>query len=257
MISGSGDVAAQGQANKLSVRIAGSGDVKAPELKADNVTIRIAGSGGAVVHADQDPPRCRSPALAMCASAATRKSSRALLAAEASADADHRGGANAAPRQGRRQCRHEFCNRAVAASRVPPWRARHGAGISLGIGAWGLVTGVAMVKSGMGIGIAVLMSLTVFAGSAQLATAPLIGAGAPIWVIWATALCVNLRFVVFSAQWRPLHRPLATGQRAWMSYFCADLNIVLFLRRFPKPEPRPSSRRTSGAACWSMRARGM
>ena len=130
---------------------------------------------------------------------------------------------------------------ATALWRHPEFRrgARDMVGISLGIGAWGLVTGVAMVKSGMGIGIAVLMSLTVFAGSAQLATAPLIGAGAPIWVIWATALCVNLRFVVFSAQWRPYIAHLPRAQRAWMSYFCADLNIVLFLRRFPKPEPSP------------------
>lgn len=130
---------------------------------------------------------------------------------------------------------------ATALWRHPEFRrgARDMVGISLGIGAWGLVTGVAMVKSGMGIGIAVLMSLTVFAGSAQLATAPLIGAGAPIWVIWATALCVNLRFVVFSAQWRPYIAHLPRAQRAWMSYFCADLNIVLFLRRFPTPEPAP------------------
>ena len=42
-----------------------------------------------------------------------------------------------------------------------PWRhpeyrrgAREMVGISLGIAAWGLVTGVAMIKSGMGLGLA-------------------------------------------------------------------------------------------------------
>ena len=35
------------------------------------------------------------------------------------------------------------------------------AGTSLGIAAWGLVTGVAMVKSGMSVGIAIFMSLLV------------------------------------------------------------------------------------------------
>jgi predicted branched-subunit amino acid permease len=47
------------------------------------------------------------------------------------------------------------------------------------------------------------MSLLVFAGSAQLAVIPLLAAGAPVWLIWATAACVNLRFLILSAQWRP------------------------------------------------------
>lgn len=43
------------------------------------------------------------------------------------------------------------------------------AGTSLGIAAWGMVTGVAMVKSGMSASLAIFMSLAVYAGSAQLA----------------------------------------------------------------------------------------
>ena len=80
--------------------------------------------------------------------------------------------------------------------------ARDMTGTALGIAAWGLLTGVAMAKSGLAMPLAVLMSLIVFAGSAQLAALPLLAGGAPIWVIWATALCVNLRFVIFSAGWR-------------------------------------------------------
>jgi predicted branched-subunit amino acid permease len=111
-------------------------------------------------------------------------------------------------------------------------------GIALGVGAWGLVTGVAMIKSGMEPWVAVLMSLTVFAGTAQLATAPLIAADAPVWVIWATALCLNLRFIVFSTQWRPYLVSLSFNRRALVSYFTADLNYVLFMRRFPEPRPQ-------------------
>ncbi len=76
------------------------------------------------------------------------------------------------------------------------------AGTSLGIGAWGLVTGVAMIKSGMSLPMAVFMSLVVYAGSAQLAVMPLLTVGAPLWVVWLTAACVNLRFVIFSSMWR-------------------------------------------------------
>lgn len=125
-----------------------------------------------------------------------------------------------------------------AYQRQPAFRegARDMVGLGLGIGAWGLVTGVAMVKSGMAPGLAVTMSLLVFAGSAQLAALPLMAAGAPIWVVWATALCLNLRFVVFSAQWRPYLMHLPRWQRARMSFFTVDMNHVMFMRRFPQAQ---------------------
>lgn len=112
-------------------------------------------------------------------------------------------------------------------------------GTAIGIGAWGLITGVAMAKSGLPLPLVVMMSLLVFAGSAQLATLPLLAAGAPIWVIWTTAACVNLRFLIFSAMWRPYWMDRSRLQRAAASYFAADLNYVMFMRRFPEPRPAP------------------
>jgi predicted branched-subunit amino acid permease len=125
--------------------------------------------------------------------------------------------------------------------RHPEFRrgARDMSGISLGLAAWGLVTGVAMVKSGLGVPLSLFMSLVVFSGSAQLASLPLIAAGAPIWVVWATAFCVNLRFVIFSVQWRPYFGHLPRRQRLALGYFTADLNYVVFMRRFPRPQPEP------------------
>lgn len=111
--------------------------------------------------------------------------------------------------------------------------------VALGIAAWGLVTGVAMVKSGLGVPLAVAMSLLVFAGSAQLAALPLMTSGAPIWVVWATAFCVNLRFVIFSAMWRPYFARFPRWQRCVLGYFSGDLNYVLFMKRFPDGEPHP------------------
>jgi len=123
--------------------------------------------------------------------------------------------------------------------RHPEFRlgAREMMGISLGISAWGLVTGVAMVKSGLSVPIALLMSLLVYAGSSQLAALPLLAQGAPLWVIWATAFCVNLRFVIFSAQWRFHLGHLPLRQRLFAGYFAADLNYVAFMRRYPEPAP--------------------
>ena len=117
--------------------------------------------------------------------------------------------------------------------------ARDMTGISLGIGAWGLVTGVAMVKSGLSASLAIAMSLIVFAGSAQLASLPLIAHGAPLWVVWATAFCVNLRFVIFSAGWRAYLGGLPLARRLTAVYFTADLNYACFMRRFPTPASAP------------------
>lgn len=108
-------------------------------------------------------------------------------------------------------------------------------GTALGVAAWGLLTGIAMAKSELAMPLALLMSLIVFAGSAQLAALPLLASGAPLWVIWATALCVNLRFVIFSAGWRRYFGALPRAQRLRMSYFAADLNYALVLKRFPLP----------------------
>lgn len=102
-----------------------------------------------------------------------------------------------------------------------------------GIAAWGLMTGVAMVKSGMSSVEALLMGVIVFAGSSQLAAIPLLSAGAPMWVILATAFCVNLRFVVFSIHMRPYVMHLPLWQRLVTGYLTTDLSYVLFTRRFP------------------------
>lgn len=102
-----------------------------------------------------------------------------------------------------------------------------------GMAAWGLMTGVAMVKSGMSLVEALLMGVIVFAGSSQLAAIPLLTAGAPMWVILATGFCVNLRFVVFSVHMRPYVMHLPLWERLVTGYLTTDLNYVLFTKRFP------------------------
>lgn len=106
-----------------------------------------------------------------------------------------------------------------------------------GIAAWGMVVGIAMVKSGLSVPQALGMTLLVFAGSAQLASLPLIAAQAPIWVIFATALVVNLRFVIFSALLGPHFAHLPWRQRFYLGYISGDLTVALFLQRFPTLEP--------------------
>ena len=109
--------------------------------------------------------------------------------------------------------------------------------MGIGIAAWGLVAGVAMVKSGMGVPLAIFMSLIVYAGSAQIASLPLIAAGAPMWVVWATTLCVSLRFMAFSFHYRPYFAHLRRPHRIALSYLMGDTNFALFVRRFADGPP--------------------
>lgn len=97
---------------------------------------------------------------------------------------------------------------------------------------WGLVTGVAMVKSGLTESAAVAMTLLVYAGSAQLTSLPLIASGAPLWLIFAAGLIVNLRFLIFSAALQPYFQSLPWYKRLAYGYFTTDMAFVLFMPRF-------------------------
>lgn len=124
---------------------------------------------------------------------------------------------------------------------------------SPGIFAWGLVTGVAMVKSGLDVGEAVILSLLAYAGSAQLASLPLIAGGAPLWLILLTATMVNLRFVVYSVLARPHLAHLPVRRRLWYGSFLGDIMFARFLAHIAREPLCPHRDRYffgSGLANW-------
>ena len=102
-----------------------------------------------------------------------------------------------------------------------------------GLFAWGTVTGMAMVQAGLSIWQALLMTFTVYAGSAQLAVLPLIAASVPLGVIVFTGFMVNLRFVIFSAVIGPHFAHLPWYQRLWYGYFNVDVIMAFFPQRYP------------------------
>jgi predicted branched-subunit amino acid permease len=116
----------------------------------------------------------------------------------------------------------------------------------IALAVWGLVTGVATVKSGLTQGQAIGMSLLMFAGTAQLAALPLIAADAPLWVVLLTAAVVNLRFVIFSAGLYPYFRHLPLARRMALGYVTGDVSFALSVSRWSlQPDPgRGSSERT-------------
>lgn len=138
-----------------------------------------------------------------------------------------------------RSCVASIRAEVLATARRPMFREGAGDAVpmAIGIAAWGLVAGVAMAKSGMGVWLAIFMSVIVYAGSAQIASLPLIAGDAPAWVVWATTLCVSLRFMAFSFHYRPYFAHLPRRQRIAFSYLMGDTNFALFIRRFPEHVP--------------------
>jgi predicted branched-subunit amino acid permease len=114
--------------------------------------------------------------------------------------------------------------------------------VAPGLAAWGLMMGLAMMKSGMSLTESLLMGGMVFAGSSQLAAIPLLMAGAPMWVILATGMCVNLRFVVFSAHMRAYVMHLPLWERLVTGYLTTDLTYVMFTKRYPSHEADDAQR---------------
>jgi predicted branched-subunit amino acid permease len=145
--------------------------------------------------------------------------------------------------------------RALFGRHAPTARARRAAWLDgllvvapalVALAAWGLVTGVAMVKSGLTQWQAAGMSLAMFAGSAQLAALPLIAADAPIWVVLLTTAVVNLRFVIFTAGLYPYFRHLPLAKRMALGYVTGDVSFALSVSRWSAQElpPRAGTEQT-------------
>lgn len=100
------------------------------------------------------------------------------------------------------------------------------------VATWGFVTGIAMVQSGLSESMATLMTLMVYAGSAQLTALPLIAAQAPLWLIFAAGTIVNMRFVIFGAGLHPYFRHLSWRRRLVLGLLTGDIVFVLFMARF-------------------------
>lgn len=111
-----------------------------------------------------------------------------------------------------------------------------------GTAAWGLVSGVAMLKTGLTSEQAFAMTLLMYAGSAQLACLPLIAAAAPMFVTLLTAAIVNLRFVIYGLGLAPALRRESPRLRLLLGYLNADPAYILFTPRYDEDPTRPHAR---------------
>lgn len=108
--------------------------------------------------------------------------------------------------------------------------------MSVGLLPWAVVTGIAMVSSGLSPMQAIGMNLIVYAGTAQLGTLPLLAAGAPLWLIVLTALALNLRFVIFSAAMAPAFHDYGPARRLASSYLLVDGVFAMCAERLVKSD---------------------
>ena len=104
--------------------------------------------------------------------------------------------------------------------------------VLVGVVPFGLVAGAAAVGVGLSGPQAVGLSVVVFAGASQLAAIELLDAGAPVAVVVATALVINLRMLMYSASIAPYLRELSTRWRAGIAYLLTDQAYALSVTRF-------------------------
>jgi len=94
--------------------------------------------------------------------------------------------------------------------------------ILLGVFPFGLIYGFTAIQAGLPPLAAILMSSIIFAGSAQLITARLIGSGTPGLVIALTAAVVNLRHALYGASIAPYVKHLRPLWRVLIGYLLTD-----------------------------------
>ncbi len=113
---------------------------------------------------------------------------------------------------------------------------RQTAPVVLGYLPVGFAYGVLALKTGLSPLNTVLMSVLVFAGSAQLIAVGLLAAGASPLSVAATTFVVNLRHVLMAASLAPHLRGWPASRLAWFGFQLTDETFALHSLRFVRGE---------------------
>jgi predicted branched-subunit amino acid permease len=89
-----------------------------------------------------------------------------------------------------------------------------------------LLFGVVATEAGLNLFQVMVFSFSVFAGASQFAAVQLMQEQAPVLVILATSLAVNLRMVMYSVAMAPHLGAAPLGMRALMAYFLVDQSFA-------------------------------
>jgi predicted branched-subunit amino acid permease len=94
------------------------------------------------------------------------------------------------------------------------------------VGPFALLFGVVATEAGLNVVETMLFSVSVFAGASQFAALQTMQENAPVLVVLATALAVNLRMVMYSVTLAPHFGELPLRSRALMAYFLVDQSFA-------------------------------
>ena len=99
-------------------------------------------------------------------------------------------------------------------------------------GPFAVLFGVVATEAGLNVSQTIWFSLLVIAGASQFTAIQLMIENAPVWIVLAAALAVNLRMAMYSASLQPHFRGLTFGQRALAAYINVDASYALGIQKF-------------------------
>jgi 4-azaleucine resistance transporter AzlC len=100
-----------------------------------------------------------------------------------------------------------------------------------------LIVGTASSAAGLDPWLALAMSLLLYAGASQLAAIGLLAQSAPMLIVVATVLVVNLRFVMYSAALAPYFRRFSIRKK-WLFAFCITDHLFALVTTKFKPDDK-------------------
>jgi 4-azaleucine resistance transporter AzlC len=103
-------------------------------------------------------------------------------------------------------------------------------------GPFALLFGVLATEAGLDIWETIGFSVVVIAGSSQFTALQLMSENAPVWIVIAASLAVNLRMAMYSASLQPHLGAAKLWQRAMVAYLNLDQSYAVSIQAY---EERP------------------
>ena len=100
-----------------------------------------------------------------------------------------------------------------------------------------IIYGALALNNGLSFVATLSMSIFVFAGASQFVAVTLVGAGAPLPIIIATVLVVNLRHILYSIRFMPNIKKLPKWQRIPMAFWMTDESFSVASRFIDQKNP--------------------
>lgn len=122
--------------------------------------------------------------------------------------------------------------------------------LSLFVTAFGLAFGLAAVQTGLSATEIVLMSATVFAGTAQFAALEMWGTQVPVLPLLATTFAINARMLLMGATLYPWVSQMPPGKRYASLILLSDANWALTLNDFNQGRVNAGVLVGGGIALW-------